>query len=320
MSVREVMGGANEPLLLRELGIKDSGAVNSVRFTRDGAYCMTASDDRTIRLWNPHRDDPSKQGAPQAFMIKAYTGMHGYGVLDVAISHDNTKFASGGVDKAVFLWDVTTARATRRMQVADKTNALAMNADSTVLLTASYDQTLSLWDLRGAARDPIQILSDFKDSVTSIAQTDSAIIASSVDGCVRTYDLRQGLLQTDRLHQPITCVRTTHDTRCCLSMCLGGTLALTEIASGRLLQQFKGHKHDAYKSEACVASDDVHVVSGDEEGAIVWWKLITGACVHKKLRAHTKAVSTLAYHPSKSLLLSASYDGSVKLFDVPNFA
>ena len=35
-------------------------AVNAVRFTTDGNYCMTASDDRSVKLWNPHKDDPSK--------------------------------------------------------------------------------------------------------------------------------------------------------------------------------------------------------------------------------------------------------------------
>ena len=37
------------------------GSVNAVRFTHDGNYCMTASEDRTVKLWNPHKDDPSKR-------------------------------------------------------------------------------------------------------------------------------------------------------------------------------------------------------------------------------------------------------------------
>jgi WD40 repeat protein len=39
-----------------------SGAVNAVRFSSDGNYCMTAGDDRMVMLWNPHREDPSKIG------------------------------------------------------------------------------------------------------------------------------------------------------------------------------------------------------------------------------------------------------------------
>jgi mitogen-activated protein kinase organizer 1 len=77
--------------------LKHNGAINSVRFTADGSYCMTASDDRSVKLWNPHRDDPSTLDdidIKDAFTIKTYTGTHGYGILDVAITMDNSRFAS----------------------------------------------------------------------------------------------------------------------------------------------------------------------------------------------------------------------------------
>jgi mitogen-activated protein kinase organizer 1 len=61
------------------------GAVNAVRFTSDGAYCMTCSDDRTVRLWNPHKDDPSGDSR-NALLIKTYSGVHGYQIFDVCIS------------------------------------------------------------------------------------------------------------------------------------------------------------------------------------------------------------------------------------------
>ena len=36
------------------------GAVNCVRFTSDGNYCVTAGDDKTVRLYNPHKSSLSK--------------------------------------------------------------------------------------------------------------------------------------------------------------------------------------------------------------------------------------------------------------------
>lgn len=41
---------------------------------------MSCSDDRTICLWNPNRDD-MKDG----YLIKTYKGPHGYGVTDIAM-------------------------------------------------------------------------------------------------------------------------------------------------------------------------------------------------------------------------------------------
>ena len=42
-------------------------------------------------------------------MIKKYTG-HGYDVLDVASSCDNSQLASCGSDKTVIYWDVGTGQ------------------------------------------------------------------------------------------------------------------------------------------------------------------------------------------------------------------
>lgn len=323
---------------LRELACRGAGAgsVNVVRFTRDGNYCLSGGDDRVVRLWNPHKDDPAADSAGKALLIKKYDGTHGYSILDVAVSHDNARFASCGVDKSVFLWDVTSGRVVRRIQHhAQKVNALEMNDDSTVLLTASYDQTVCIWDLRSNMRDPIQTLADFKDSVTSLARTECSILAGSVDGCLRTYDLRKGLLHTDSFPgECITCVRTTHDKKCAVSMCMalsdanlgraavqpgaGAKVRLSDIATGRLVKSYAGHRHNTYKSECCVANDDRHVVAGSEDGSIHFWHIITTAQDAQKtiLGAHSSGVSALSHHPTKPLLLSAGYDGKAKLWEV----
>lgn len=44
---------------------------------------MTAGQDKTIRLWNPHR--PSDEKVDEAVLVKTYQGVHGYDVLDVAM-------------------------------------------------------------------------------------------------------------------------------------------------------------------------------------------------------------------------------------------
>lgn len=49
-------------------------------------------------------------------------------------SHDNTRFASCGGDRTVFLWDVATGDSLRKFTGhAGKVNAVALNGDSTVL-------------------------------------------------------------------------------------------------------------------------------------------------------------------------------------------
>lgn len=81
----------------------------------------------------------------------------------------------------------------------------------------SYDSSVRVWDCRARSYDPIQVMGDAKDSVTSLQLTTSEILtgsvlliiivwscialllSSSVDGTVRRYDLRFGKLHCDTI-------------------------------------------------------------------------------------------------------------------------
>lgn len=58
---------------------------------------------------------------------------------------------------------------------------------------------MRLWDLRAISRQPIQILDEARDAIQTIHVGASQIITGSVDGNMRTYDLRMGELRTDFL-------------------------------------------------------------------------------------------------------------------------
>lgn len=292
------------------------GAIHAVRLTNDGAYCLTASADRTLKLWNPHKSDPSKSGsADQALCIQTYTGAHGYPVLDVAVAQDKSKFLSAGEDRACFLWDVASSRVVRRIQAhSQRTNAVMFNQYDTVAFTASYDGTVKCWDLRSASRDPIQTMDDFKDSVTSLARTDVAILAGSVDGCVRMYDMRQGCMLADSLRDPITALVTSPDQRAYLATQLGGFVRMVDMAGGKLLKEYRGHSHDAYKQEAAYEFGDKRIVTGTADGSIVHYDLLTGNVAHCTKQAHFKAISGIACHPTMPCLLTSSHDGMAKVW------
>jgi mitogen-activated protein kinase organizer 1 len=71
--------------------------------------------------------------------------------------------------------------------------------DESVLATGSYDGTVRLWDLKSSSYLPIETLKSFKDSVTKVICREERIYASSVDGCVRTFDIAMGEILQDNL-------------------------------------------------------------------------------------------------------------------------
>jgi mitogen-activated protein kinase organizer 1 len=230
--------------------------------------------------------------------------------LDVAIFNDNSTFVSCGGDKEVFLWDVTAARILRKFEGhTHRVNTVTFNKDDSVLISGSYDQTIRLWDMRSRSREPIQILSDCKDSVSSVDVSEYDIVAGSVDGHLRTYDIRTGEYHSDNISKPITNVCISHDNRCVVASVLGGAVALVDKASGNILHTYQGHLHENYSMQSSLIYNDSYILSGSEDGHAYVYDLLSGDVVDK-LVGHSKAVIGIAAHPKEMKIITSSLDGT----------
>ncbi|GJV64899.1 WD repeat domain-containing protein 83, partial [Tanacetum coccineum] len=252
------------------------GAVLTARFNSDGNYCLTGGKDRTIRLWNPHR----------GIHVKTYKA-HAREVRDVHVTSDNSKICSCGGDRQVFYWDVSSGRVIRKFRGHDsEVNAVKFNEYASVVVSAGYDRSLRAWDCRSHSTEPIQIIDTFMDSVMSVCLTKTEIIAGSVDGTVRTFDIRMGRELSDDLGQPVNCISLSNDGNCVLASCLDSTLRLLDRTTGELLQEYKGHTCKSFKMDCCLTNSDAHVVGGSEDGYLFIWDLVDASVV-SKFRAHS---------------------------------
>lgn len=113
--------------------------------------------------------------------------------------------------------------------------------DDSVLVTGGYDRAVKVWDCRSRAYEAVQVMKDAGDSVTHVAVSPrTEILASSVDGCVRRYDVRMGRLFTDALFASVTCVSLSRDNAMYLAACMDSTVRLLDRAEGDLLNSYKG--------------------------------------------------------------------------------
>lgn len=285
--------------------LKDAkGGLLAMAMTTDGNYLMAGGQDRIIRLWNPHKRN----------MVKEYKG-HGHTVYDICISKDKKNFASVGSDKAVFYWNVS-GQIERRLYGHDgRINCVEYNNEYNVLMTGSYDSTVKLWDLRAYSQRPIQTLKDFKDSVSAITCTDTEILATSVDGHLRIYDVSAGKVFTDCISpNALTSVQLSGDEKVVLMSCMDGSVRLFDRMSGEQLNKYEGHVHQELHCESLYGHGEKHVISASEDGSVHFWDLLTAKTVHC-LQASSKAkITRIQYHPKDVILFVASMDGNISIF------
>lgn len=280
----------------------NQGAVRAVRFNLDGNYCLTCGSNKTIKLWNPETK----------VLLKTYLG-HGQDVLDVRGSCDNSQLVSCGMDKLVVIWDVSSGAAVRKYRGhAGTVNTVRFNEDSSVAISGSIDGTVKIWDLKSKRYEPIQILEEPKDSVTSIDVSDHEILVGSADARVRRYDLRNGQLLTDTVgSSSVASVSFTRDGQCILvGLTSGEPVRLFDKSTGEMLQEFLGHKNaSGYRIEAVLDHTDRRVLSGSEDGCVYIWDLVEASLVGKlEHNLGQVPIHSLCFHPDQSRLCTAAKD------------
>lgn len=297
---------------------------------------MTGGADRTLRLYNPTRYDPAfshssylhtqtrcassvpPSALPPALPINTY-GNHTHPPNAVAIDVGCTTLLSNS-DKTLLVTDVLSGALKRRFRGhAARINAVCHGGEPNgeVYLSGSYDGTVRIWDARSHDPNPIQILKDGKDSISSVLVSsergeEAQIVVGGVDGCIRTYDLRAGRMLEDVMNEAITGLALTRDRKCLLANRLdSASLVLLEKLTGDVLKVYKGHTAGRFGLECDVSATDDYVLSGSEDGNVVIYDLVKG-CQVQVLEGHQKAVCSVAAHPKRdkaSVIITVGYDG-----------
>ncbi|MBA3871231.1 MAG: helix-turn-helix domain-containing protein, partial [Anaerolineae bacterium] len=176
-----------------------------------------------------------------------------------------------------------------------------------------------VWSAEGRTLHQVwQAHSDMISALSFDPEGRTLVTSGGSDGTVKLWEVASGaLLWTGSHPRQAYRVAISPDGRFVASSGIDASVRLWDLVSG---VQIETLPHPCPVIAIAWSLEGYLFATGDEEGCVRLWDLHktgTAACIHT-FTGHTSWVDGLAFDPSGRFLASASWDGTVKLWDVRN--
>ncbi|KAF6528541.1 hypothetical protein HZS61_008843 [Fusarium oxysporum f. sp. conglutinans] len=255
--------------LLIDVHVKGhSREVNSVVFSHDSKKVASASNDKTIRIWNAETGECERE-------LKG----HSREVNSVVFSHDSKKVASGSYDKTIRIWNAETGECERVLKGhGHRVTSVVFSHDSKKVASGSIDKTIRIWNAEtGECERELKGHSDWVSSV--VFSHDSKKVASgSNDKTIRIWNAETG--ECERVLKghsgSVISVVFSHDSKKVASASHDKTVRIWNAETGECERVLKGHSREV--NSVVFSHDSKKVASGSIDKTIRIWNAETGEC------------------------------------------
>jgi WD40 repeat protein/tRNA A-37 threonylcarbamoyl transferase component Bud32 len=279
--------------------------VRSAAFSADGQRIVTASADKTARVWDA-------LSGRQTLLLSGHTKR----VNSATFSPDGHRIVTSSADTSARIWDATTGQ--QLMLLAghgDRVHGAAFSPDGQRVATASYDKTARIWD--AATGREITVLNGHTDTVCTVAFSPDGgrVVTASYDKTARIWDAatgRQITILSGHL-QSLADARFSPDGSRIVTASDDKTARIWNVATGREMLVLKGHSLQV--DGANFSPDGDRVVTASDDNTARVWDATTGRQI-LLLFGHGLQVESAAFSPDGQSVVTASDDRTARVWDV----
>ena len=301
----KTLDGAGGP----EVSRVHTAAVRSVAFNATGEILASASDDRTVQLWN------RQQNFATAISLNGHT----QSVRALSFSPDGQTLASASDDQTVRLWNVRAPKAGAKILTGHHGGvwAVAFSADGKTLASGGADSTVRLWDMQ-KINDGAVLTRRHKSRVRAVILTPNGqwLGAAGDDGTIQLWPVGGNNAQN------VIEVKHKKGLRALAFKPESGLLAAGDIDGKVLLWKWNASQappqaqkefiaHEAIVTSLAFSADGKRLATGSTDSRAKIWNLAQ-TNEPALVFAHDKYVLSVAFSPDGNTLASGSENNLVQ--------
>ena len=284
---------------------KHQKAVTAAVFSPDGRALVSVSRDRKAKLWDL-----------QGNLLQDFE--HEKRVVSAVFSPDGRKILTASDDNTARVWDVRG----KLLQVYNHkgdVNIARFSPDGSRILTVTNDRKAWLLDLRGTP-----LIGQYGVSSAAFSPDGKYIVFVLFNNTVKLWNLEdntekvfKGMVTPadsgkDKSHsQIIHLAVVSPDGSSILIAYLGGAVELRDLG-GRILTSFSPHEDTL--TSALFSPDGTRIITASKDSTVILWDLCGNLIAD--LHLHNDRIISAAFSPDGTCILTTSKDYTVKMWDL----